>query len=542
MNIKFTAALSTIVLASASVSSASAVKAENSIGVTAAPLTSISATAYIVPLTILSEQTVTASDVVNTIAVTKPKSETLTTSDAYTVNVTKSFASAVTADSSLNKIFHSSVDFDMSDADVDPDPVTVVDATAFDLGRGISDSVTSSDSVSNAPSKSVSGDTVTASDTLNRKDIGTNPTDSVTASDSDAKSATTTASSTTTATDSIGKTVSITEASSVTATAVVSKIFHSSVDFDMSDADVDPDPVTASDTAALEPMKSTTSTLTATDSDAKSVTSGATSTATASDSATTNPTSNQTETLTASDSVATSPTSVQSDPITMADVLNTFTYNKSKTDAVTAADTINSVEITKAITSLVSTTSTIVKQFTSAVDYDLADVDVDPDPVTAADAINTFGVTKALTSTASASDSDAKNVTSVLTSAATAAESIVLTLTLGETNQYWDEVFMSDGESGFLHTPRVLAVIDYDCLLGGEHSLLNSARFPDGCADSTTYEAHTGTIGAPGLVNEPVMNHGLITYPDTSGAGFVVDFHYPTLALGAYMVNTTSIT
>jgi hypothetical protein len=310
----------------------------------------------------------------------------------------------------------------------------------------------------------------------------------------------------------------------------------------MSDADVDPDPVSATDSAALEPTKSTTSTLTATDSDAKSVTSVATSSAATSDSVATNPTSNQTEILTAGDSVVTQPTSIQSDPITMADVLNTFTYNKYEPDSVTPSDSVDSFDITKAITSAVSTTSTIVKQFTSAVDYDLTDVDVDPDPVTASDSINLFSLTKALASAASASDSDAKSVTSVLASSATAAESIVLTLTLGETEQYWDEVFMSDGESGFIHTPRLLAVADYDCLLNGEHSLINSALFPDGCADSTRYEAHTGTIGAPGLVNEPVMNHGLITYPDTSGAGLVVDFHYPTLTIGAYMANITTIT
>jgi len=458
VNIKFSAAVSTLILASASVSGITHAKAENSIGLTAAPTTSISATAYIIPLTILKAQTVTASDLVNTIAVTKSEEEILVAADALTVNVTKAFASSVTADSTLNKIFHSSVDFDMSDDDVDPDPVTVVDATAFDLGRAISETLTATDSDTKGVTTSATSAT-TASDTVNKKDIGANPTEILTASDSDAKSVATTTASTATAADSAAKTINITEASDVTVTAVVSKIFHSSVDFDMSDADVDPDPVTASDSTALSPAKSTTSTLTATDSDAKSITSVATSAAATSDSVATNPTSNQTETLTASDSTVTNPTSVQSDLITMADVLNTFTYNKYKTDAVTAA------------------------------------------------------------------------------------ESIVLTLTLGETEQMWDEVFMSDGESGFIHTPRSLAVADYDCLLNGDNSLINSAMFPDGCeADSTRYEAHTGTIGAPGLVNEPVMNHGLITYPDTSGAGLVVDFHYPTLTIGAYMANITTIT
>jgi hypothetical protein len=545
VNIKFTAAVTSLILASASVSSIAAVtnKVDDFIGLTAAPATSISATAFIVPLEVLSEQTVSIADLINSFTITKPLSETAAIADALTVNVTKSFASSVTATEVISKIFHSSVDFDMSDADIDPDPVTVVDATAFDLSRALSETLTSSDSISNEPGKVVSGDTVTASDTINKKDVGTSPTETLTATDSDAKSATSTASSSASATDSAAKTVNITESSDVTVDSTISKIFQSSVDFDMSDADVDPDPVSATDSAALEPTKSTTSTLTATDSDAKSVTSTATSSASATDSLVSSFTSNQTEILTAGDSVVTQPTSVQSDPITMADVLNTFTYNKYEPDSVTPSDSITNRNITKAITSSVSTTSTIVKQFTSAVDYDLTDVDVDPDPVTASDSINLFSLTKALASSATPSDSLAKTVTSILTSTATATESIALTLTLGETNQYWDEVFMSDGESGFIHTPRLLTIADYDCLLNGDNSLINSATFPDGCeADSTTYEAHTGTIGAPGLVNEPIMNHGLITYPDTSDAGLVVDFHYPTLTIGAYMANITTIT
>ena len=542
MNIKFTAAISTFILASASVSSASAVKTENSIGVTAAPASSISATAYIVPLTILAEQTVTASDVVNSFAVTKSETDVVTAADDLIVNVTKSFTDSVAADSTLSKIFHSTVDFDLSDADVDPDPITVVDTTAFTVGTSASSSASATDSISNAPGKTVSGDAVIASDAIDKKDIGVNTTDTLIASDSTAKDVTSTGASSVSPSDSVTKSVNITEASSVNVSDTPNKIINSSVDFDMSDPDVDPDPINMTDSTALSPAKSATSTLTATDSDVKSVTSAATSSVAATDIISNNPTNNQTETLTASDSTVLNPTSVQSDPITMTDVLNTFTYNKYETDAVTTSDSINSFSITKAITSSISTTSTIVKNFTSAVDYDMSDVDVDPDPVTASDSISTFGVTKALTSTASTSDSDTKSITSVLTSAASATESIVLTLTLGETEQFWDEVFASDGESGFLHTPRVLAVINYGCLLGGEHSLINSARFPDGCADSTTYEAHTGTIGAPGLIHEPIMNHGLITYPDTSNAGLVVDFHYPTLTIGAYMANITTIT
>jgi len=227
----------------------------------------------------------------------------------------------------------------------------------------------------------------------------------------------------------------------------------------MSDDDVDPDPVTASDVAVASPGKSIPDTVTAASSDVKSVTTAPGSNVTAASSLSSQPSKPITgDAVTVGDNVDLTPGRGLSSDITMASVLNTFSYNKNEPDAVTAGD------------------------------------------------------------------------------------SIVTTLTLGSQTRPLSQVFMSDGETGFIRSPRNIPAPCYNDLLGNVHSLVNSARVhTDECADSTRYEANTGTIGAPGLVNEPIMNDGLITYPDTSGAGFVVDFHYPTLTIGNYMANIALI-
>jgi hypothetical protein len=227
----------------------------------------------------------------------------------------------------------------------------------------------------------------------------------------------------------------------------------------MSDDDVDPDPVTASDVVVAGPGKSIPDTVTAASSDVKSVTSARSSDVTAASSPVNQPSKPiPDDAVTVGDAVDLTPGRGLSSDITMASVLNTFHYNKNQPNAVTAGD------------------------------------------------------------------------------------SIVTTHTLGSQERPLSQVFMSDGETGFIHSPRNIDVPCYDDLLGNVHSFVNAYRVhSDECADSTRYEAHTGVLGAPGLVNEPIMNGGLITYPDTSGAGFVVDFHYPTLTIGAYMANIALI-
>lgn len=458
MNVKFTQSLDLIPSATASVPSISYTKSEPSITAVAAAETSISVSVYLPPLTALQTQEVTATDVLNTIAITKGITESLVASDVLSMNFTlPSLASSVTVDSAPSKIFNSSVDFDMSDDDVDPDPVTVTDAVSLTPGRDFSNDITAADSAVNQPGKTVP-DAVTAGDT-DTKAINPAIPSAVTAGDTDAKAINPAIPSTVTVASSTSLEPVKTLGSDVTMSSVPTKIFTSSVDFDMSDDDVDPDPVTASDAVVTGPGKSIPDTVTAASSDVKSVTTAPGSNVTAASSLSNQPNKPITgDAVAVSDVVDLTPGRGLSSAITMASVLNTFSYNKNEPDAVTAGD------------------------------------------------------------------------------------SIVTTLTLGSQTRPLSQVFMSDGETGFIHTPRNIPVPCYNDLLGNVHSLVNAYRVhSDECADSTRYEAHTGTIGAPGLVNEPIMNDGLITYPDTSGAGFVVDFHYPTLTIGAYMANIALI-
>ena len=460
MNVKFTQSLDSIPSASASVPSISYAKSEPSITAIAAAESSISVSVYLPPLVPLQALSVTITDA-TTFVQTRGLTESLVVSDALSMNFTlPSLASSVTAADSEIKAINSSVDFDLSDADVDPDPVTVASSLSNQPGKSItSAAVTVASSLSNQAGKSVPGDTVTVGDTIGSKAINPAIPSAVTAGDSDTKTVSSSATSAITAGDSsVLEPVKIL-GSDVTVDSTLSKVFVSSVDFDMSDADVDPDPATATDVVLMGPGKSVPDTVTAASSDVKSVTSPRSSSVTAASSPVNQPNKPITgDDVTVGDAVDLVPGRGLSSAITMASLLNTFHYNKNKPDAVTAGD------------------------------------------------------------------------------------SIVTTLTLGATEQHISQVFMSDGESGFIRSLRNIDVPCYDDLLGNAHSFVNAYRlYSDECADSTRYEAHTGTIGAPGLVNEPIMNDGLITYPDTSGAGFVVDFHYPTLTIGAYMANIALI-
>jgi hypothetical protein len=459
VNVKFTQSLDLIPSATASVPSISYAKSEPSITAVAAAETSISASVYLPPLTALQALSVTVTDVA-TLVHNKGFTESLVASDTFSINFTlPSLASSVTVASVPNKIINSSIDFDLSDADVDPDPITVVDSISNQPSKPItSTAITATDSISNQPGKAVPGDTVTAGDT-DTKDINPAISSAVTAGDTDTKDINSSATSAVTIASSPVLEPEKPLGSDVTVDSTLSKVFNSSVDFDMSDEDVDPDPATAIDAVVMGPGKSIPDTVTAASSDVKSVDAARSSSVTAASSISNQPSKPITgDAITPGDAVVLTPGREVSSTITMASLINTVHYNKNQPNSVTAGD------------------------------------------------------------------------------------SIVTTLTLGSQNRPFSQVFMSDGETGFIHTPRNIPVPCYNDLLGNVHSLVNSARVhSDECADSTRYEAHTGTIGAPGLVNEPIMNGGLITYPDTSGAGFVVDFHYPTLTIGNYMANIALI-
>ena len=72
-----------------------------------------------------------------------------------------------------------------------------------------------------------------------------------------------------------------------------------------------------------------------------------------------------------------------------------------------------------------------VKAFTSNIDFDLSDADVDPDPVVASEQINTFALNKGLTDTSSVSEATAKNFThGGLSDTASAVETTAFSVTV----------------------------------------------------------------------------------------------------------------
>ena len=184
MNVKFTQSLDSIPSASASVPSISYAKSEPSITAVAAAETSISASVYLPPLIPLQAQAVTVTDVA-LVEQSKGLTDSLVASDVFSINLTApALTSSVTVASVPNKIFNSSVDFDMSDDDVDPDPVTVASSPSIQPGKSIpGDTVTATDGVVNQPSKPIPGDTVTAADIITTKAINPAIPSTVTAGD-----------------------------------------------------------------------------------------------------------------------------------------------------------------------------------------------------------------------------------------------------------------------------------------------------------------------------------------------------------------------
>ena len=270
---------------------------------------------------------------------------------------------------------------------------------------------------------------------------------------------------------------------SVTMSDVVYKDVTEVVDYDRNDADVDPDPVTASDTSTrsvgktltdsatasdsapvFAQNKTTTDTVTATDViNTKDVGKTLTDTATASDASPVFNASkvvadsasatdaaaldvtkgNIAETVTASDISTLQPDIAKTDSVTAADALNSFDIGKNPSDSVTASDAVDSFAVQTVFTDSVTMTDMVYKDFSEMVDYDRNDADVDPDPVTVAD-VSTFFVSPVYTDSVTAADSVDKTYSQVLVESLTAADSVLITLIPGVTTPLYDFAFASD--------------------------------------------------------------------------------------------------
>jgi len=267
------------------------------------------------------------------------------------------------------------------------------------------------------------------------------------------------------------------------------------------------------------------------------------------------------------------------DTVTASEAVDDFEVDKVLADTVSVTEALEN-EVTLPAADSVTAAQSNLKTFTSNVDFDLSDADVDPDPVTAIDAINDFDFDKGATDTTTATEADAKEVTvgeladndttsvveaialepdSILadsftavegiklepsipaadavtateaiahdirppqSDAVTATESVATLLTLGDSEyMYPDYVNIQDGQTDFIFRPYSYTI------------------------SSTEYFVpNTGVIGAAETINSVMLADQFVTTPETSG-GLVVNFHYTDVneddrALGGYYFNQTPI-
>jgi len=183
-NIKLTYVAATIISATVSVGSVSAsydYKIE-AISV-AARASSISFTTELVPIRAMAPETITVTDSSPIFEVEQVSGDTITVSESPVISVDIVKTDSVTMQDVPNKIINSSIDFDLSDPDVDPDPINVSDSPAKNiLPAGKIDSISVSDSPVKQPNK-LPTDSVTTAESIGPFSVGKNLSDSVTATE-----------------------------------------------------------------------------------------------------------------------------------------------------------------------------------------------------------------------------------------------------------------------------------------------------------------------------------------------------------------------
>ena len=420
----------------------------------------IRAAAFVVPTSVLENQIVQMSDF-RALSINRISIDVATATDDVAISFDAAFTDSVTAVDVINKMFYGNIDFDLTDPDVDPEPINIADSDAKDVGKTLTDTAEATDADAKTPGK-VLTDSVTSVDVITTKDVGKSLTDSAAAVDVVTEFNT-------------DKVV----ADSATATDAAAK------DFTRPDV---VDSVTTADDSSRQPELG------------------------------------KTETITASD------------------VFGPFDIGVNPSDAVTASDAVDSFAVTTVLADSVEMTDFIAKTPGYEFDFDVVDADADPDPVTMAD-VMAKEFTRPETDTISATDVlNLFAVTTVLTDSVSIADSVATLLVLGQTTPiYPDYVSMADG-GGFVFHRYTTNVPDYTEVLG--NGMFNS-EYMQSSSDSHTHENYTGLINGPGLLlTAPLIGGEFITYADTSGAGLVVNFHYTDAAdrtVGGYQFNETPI-
>ena len=365
---------------------------------------------FIVPMTNLPGLSVTVIDSIPLFTIGSNPSDSITVSENVLKSIAAVFSNSVTASDTSFRAFSSSVDFDPSDSDLDPDPVTVSDSQTFSSAKIFSNSISLSDSLVLNSGK-VTTDSVTSSDVAPLFTVGQTSSDSVSASESVAKAITTP-----TVADSVSASESV--AKSVAKPTIT-------------------DSVTSGDTApVLNPGKVTT------------------------------------------------------DSVTSSDVAPLFTIGQTSSDSVSASESVAKA-IGQTSSDSVSVSESVAKSAGQ----------------TSSDSVSTSDAAPVFTIGQISSDS------------VSTSESVSTELLLGETNPLFSYAFVSDGP--FVRT------------LFNAQSHYNNNNY--------AYEAQTGMLNGPGMIgNSPMFNDLFITY--TQNDGFSIDFIYTSVddrAINGYMLNET---
>lgn len=519
--------------------------------------------------------------------------------DRFDVEIVKT--DSVTAVESRVKVFTDFIDFDPSDDDVDPTPVTISEAAAFDLSKNFSgaDDVTPSESITKEPTKPGITASVSTSEDINNFNIGKNPSDTATASEAvDRFDVTTVLDDTVTITESTAKNFTQPNTDSVSAVQSNVKAFTSNIDFDLSDADVDPDPVTASDAInEFDFNKGLSDTSTITEATAKNFTHGGLSD-------TVSPTESTafdvivpglTDSFTAVEGIKNNPTLGKSDSVAPSDSINSFSVTSGLSDTLsTPTDVIDSFTVNLAKSDTVTMTEVVSRNYTLIEDFDRTDADADPDPVTVTESI-AFDQNTVFSDVLSLTESITQfAITTAYSDTASVTESINTSLVLGEsTYLYPDFAVAIDGaETGqvrgyHIHGNQVSRYAELGHQLNEEFGMLNEAvlfgegkdavqfydklfiqdryRFRkvdtsqvithDGSVINTSILAgasndgiarrsFTGVLGAAEQLNEAILNTDTISYPDAINAGLLLNFIYTDTddtELGGHYLNETPL-
>ena len=445
----------------------------------------------------------------------KSPSDDVAVTETEVKNISIGASDDVTAQEALFKIVTNPIDFDPTDDDVDPTPVTMTELAAKTLTIGEladNDDVTASESISKQANKSPS-DSITSSEQLNSFNIGKNPSDTATPSEEINRfDVLTVLADDVTVTELTAKNITPAgKTDDVTMSGSQVKIFSANVDFDLSDADADPDPVTASDEVnTLAVGKNPSDTASIAESTAKNITHGG--------------------------------------------VSDTASIAESTAKVVTlpgVADSLTAVEGIKLNPAIPLGHSISASE----------SISLDPRPVFAhaATMAEAAVVTLILGSTdrlypqrAYISDGDESpylvgfhrglrtGVVSRVTDTFILNNSILHTKVLSGT------VFTSDREESrsFVQGLPRHDIIDLSATLGNSDMLLNSAVINDPPQDDVGHTPFVGIINGAEQLNMAILNSDTITFGIETNAGLIVNFMYTDTEdpeLGGHYLNETPL-